>query len=120
MTNDLDVQRVIKSVKAGELTCTVNGEKGVRVELKEFPIQPSSHKTGDQKHVCIVCEALGQSRKFKTPDARNKHVRSHFWQILNKPCKFCKRVYERMDNHQNICEMNPKRRKLNSGNDATK
>lgn len=107
-----DIERAIKYVKSGSLRACVNGKRDSVVELKEFPAS-TSDKSDAQTHKCIVCDALGQKRMFKTPDARNKHVRSHFWQVLNKPCKYCKLVFFRTDNHQNICTLNPATKKLN-------
>jgi len=99
-----DIKEAIEYVKKRNLV--VNEEV---IELKVFPAQQSSQKTSDQKHPCRVCEALGQDRKFKTADSMNKHLRSHFYQLLNKQCKFCKKSsFPRIDNHQNICPMNPK------------
>ena len=107
-----DIERAIKYVKSGSLQACVNGKRDSVVELKEFPAS-TSDKSDAQTHKCMVCDALGQKRMFKTTDARNKHVRSHFWQVLNKPCKYCKLVFFRTDNHQHICKLNPATKKVN-------
>ena len=100
----LDIKEAIECVKKGHLV--VNDEV---IDLKVFPAQPSSHKNADQKHPCRVCEALGQDRKFKTADSMNKHLRSHFYQLLNKQCNYCKKSsFPRIDNHQKVCPKNPK------------
>ena len=111
MITKSDIERAIRYVKSGALRACVNGKPDVVVELKEFPVQSTSHKSDLQTHMCFVCDALGQKRMFKTPDARNKHIRSHFWQVLNKPCKYCKKVFFRTDNHQNICKQKPANKK---------
>ena len=99
-----DIKEAIEYVKSGHLV--VNGEV---IELKVFPVQQSSQKRSDQKYPCRVCEALGQDRKFKTADSMNKHLRSHFYQLLNKQCKYCgKSSFPRIDNHQTICPMKPR------------
>ena len=36
-----------------------------------------------------------------------KHVRSHFYQVLHTPCRWCGAKTPRMDNHKMVCTKNP-------------
>ena len=54
---------------------------------------------------------MGVERKFKKRDALMKHIRSHWWKVLNKPCRYCGELEKRMDNHLAKCSMNPKSKK---------
>ena len=83
--------------------------------MKEFPVQASRENKSDQALKCRVCEALDQNRLFKTKDALNKHVRSHFYQLLNKKCEYCGLKMPRMDNHKAVCPDNPKKRDTTVG-----
>ena len=50
---------------------------------------------------------MNGGRAFKKKDSMIKHVRSHFYQVLHTPCRWCGAKTPRMDNHKMVCTKNP-------------
>ena len=81
--NDLPNQKFKKEIVEFKHINDKQPKKSVKNEKKKFH--------------CFCC-----SSKFTAKDARNKHVRSHFSQVLHPRCA-CGKIPERMDNHKNQC-----------------
>jgi len=101
--SEKDIKMVVNACRYQKLEF-----EGEIVEIKTFEKKSKQARNKMKNYKCKVCAVMNLESFFTNQDALMKHVKCHFWMILNDKCNWCDKRFPRLDNHKEVCPNQPR------------